>query len=175
MSEYSIVKFGNTALRKKSKRIKNVDDDIRQLANDMIATMHTADGIGLAAEQIGRDEAICIIDLPKEHADDIAMPLILINPEITKAEGELYEQEGCLSFPSIYVKVKRSKSITATYTDIEGKQQTVEATGLLSRAIQHELDHLNGVLLVDHMSSVQKVANAGKLKRMKRAAKNIRM
>ncbi len=173
MGAYSIVKFGNKALREKSKVVEDVNDDIRKLAEDMLATMREADGIGLAAEQIGRNEAICIIDVPKEHACDIKMPLVLINLKVIEKDGELHEQEGCLSFPDVYIKVHRSKEVTATYTDLEGKQQTVKATGLLSRAIQHELDHLNGVLLVDHMSPVQKVANAGKLKRMKRAAKPI--
>ncbi len=175
MGAYSIVKFGNRALREKSKVIEVVNDDIRALASDMLATMREADGIGLAAEQIGRDEAICIIDVPKEHAYDVEMPLVLINLEIIEAAGELHEQEGCLSFPDIYIKVHRAKHVTATYTDLDGTRQTVKATGLLGRAIQHELDHLNGVLLVDHMSPVQKVANAGKLKRMKRAAKAMRM
>jgi len=175
MGAYNIVKFGNRALREKSKVIDVVDDDIRKLAADMLATMREADGIGLAAEQIGRDEAICIIDVPKEHACDVEMPLVLINLEILETDGELHDQEGCLSFPDIYIKVHRAKHVTAAYTDLDGKRQTVKATGLLGRAIQHELDHLNGILLVDHMSAVQKVANAGKLKRMKRAAKAMRM
>jgi peptide deformylase len=174
MATYNIVKFGNSALRVKSGEIETVDDDIRQLAEDMLATMRTEDGIGLAAEQIGRSERICIIDVPKDHTCGVEMPLVLINPEIKDGEGELYEQEGCLSFPDIYVKVRRVENITAEYTDTAGKRQTVKAKGLLSRAIQHELDHLNGILLVDHMTSVQKVANAGKLKRLKRAAKKNR-
>ena len=175
MGTYNVVKFGNSALREKSKVVDVVDDDIRKLTEDMLITMHEADGVGLATEQIGRNEALCIIDVPKEYACDVEMPLVLINPEILEADGELYEQEGCLSFPNIYIKLHRSKNVTASYTDLAGNRQTIKATGLLSRAIQHELDHLNGILLVDHMSPVQKVANAGKLKRMKRAAKQLRM
>ena len=171
MSIYPIVKFGNEALRKKSQPIAQVDDGIRKLASDMLASMYAGKGLGLAAEQIGRDEAICVIDVPKEEACGIAMPVVLINPKILATEGEQVGQEGCLSFPDIYVNVKRSEKVTATYMDTDGTTQTIEASGLLARAIQHELDHLNAVLLVDHMSAVQKVANAGRLKRLKRETK----
>jgi peptide deformylase len=171
MSIYAIVKFGDQALRKQSQPVAKVDDKIRNLVSDMLASMYADNGLGLAAEQIGRDEAICVIDVPKDAACGIAMPIILINPEIVASEGEQVGQEGCLSFPGIYVNVKRAETVSATYMDIEGKTQTLEASGLLARAVQHERDHLNGVLLVDHMSAVQKVANAGKLKRLKREAK----
>jgi len=175
MATYSIVKFGNGALREKSVKIEAVDEKIRELASDMMAAMRAADGIGLAAEQIGRNESICIIDVPKDHTCGVEMPLVLINPEILASSEEIFEQEGCLSFPDIYVKVHRMKNVTATYTDLDGNRQEITVEGLLARAIQHELDHLNGVLLVDHMSAVQKVANSGKLKRLKRSAKKIRM
>ena len=99
------------------------------------------------------------------------MPLVMINPQITESDGEQQSQEGCLSFPGLYVKVKRASQVTAEYTDLDDKKQVVSPDGLLSRAIQHEMDHLNGKLLVDHMSTVQKVANAGKLKRLKKEAK----
>lgn len=96
------------------------------------------------------------------------MPLVLINPKIVESEGEQVGQEGCLSFPGIYINVKRFEKVSVQFLDLEGNLQMQEATGLLSRAVQHELDHLEGVLLVDRMSPVQKVANAGKLKRLKR-------
>ena len=91
-----------------------------------------------------------------------------MNPEITAADGEQCGDEGCLSFPEIYVKIRRAADVTAAYTDLDNRRQTVRATGLLARAIQHEIDHLNGVLLVDRMSMVQKAALAGKLKRLKK-------
>ena len=168
MAVYEIVKFGNKALREKASKVEEINDDIRQLAEDMLDSMRSKDGIGLAAEQIGRKESICVIDLPEKMAGGITMPLVLINPEIVEREGELLEEEGCLSFPKIYVKVKRSAKVRVEYTDLNGEHCSVEGEGLLSRAIQHELDHLQGVLLVDHMSPVQRVANAGKLKRLKR-------
>jgi len=164
----TIVKYGCEALRVKAKPVTAVDASVRRLVSDMLATMYAENGVGLAAEQIGRTEAVCVIDVPIEHACGVKMPLVMVNPDIIEMEGQQTGQEGCLSFPEIYVNVKRAERIRATYMDVDGNPQTVEAKGLLSRAVQHEHDHLNGVLLVDHMSPVQKVANAGKLKRLKR-------
>ncbi len=165
-----IVKYGSPVLREKAAPVAVVDEAVRKLASDMLASMYAENGVGLAAEQIGRTEAVCVIDVPAEQTCGVRMPLVLINPQIMEAEGEQVGQEGCLSFPDVYINVRRAERVKATYLDTDGKAQAVEATGLLSRAIQHEIDHLNGVLLVDHMSPVQKVANAGKLKRLKRGS-----
>ena len=130
---------------------------------------------GLAAEQVGRREAMFVLDVPPADEDagppsdpPVPMPLVLINPEIVERRGEQRGQEGCLSFPEIYVDVTRGFEVVARFMDLEGADHTITARGMLARAIQHELDHLNGVLLVDQMSPVQKVAVAGKLKRLKR-------
>jgi len=168
MAVNAIVKYGSAVLREKATPVAEVDEAIRTLVGDMLASMYAKNGVGLAAEQIGRTEAVCVIDVPAEQACGVKMPLALINPRIEEAEGEQVGQEGCLSFPDVYINVRRAERVKATYLDPDGNAQAVEATGLLSRAIQHEIDHLNGVLLVDNMSPVQKVANAGKLKRMKR-------
>lgn len=172
MAVNAVVKYGAAALRVKAVPVAIVDDSVRRLVADLLATMYAENGVGLAAEQIGRTEAVCVIDVPVEQACGVSMPLVLINPLIQEMEGQQTGQEGCLSFPDVYINVKRAERVTASFVDSGGHPQTVEATGLLSRAIQHELDHLNGVLLVDHMSPVQKVANAGKLKRMRRGAKH---
>lgn len=171
MSTYRVIKFGSEALRKKAKAVGKVNDEIRALAKDMLASMYAENGLGLAAEQIGRDEAMCVIDVPADDACGLTMPLVLIDPEIVETSGEQVGQEGCLSFPGVYVNVTRFEHVTVAYTDTHGSRQKIQAAGLLSRAVQHEMDHLNGVLLVDHMSAVQKVANAGKLKRLKRESK----
>jgi len=168
MAVNTVVKYGNPVLREKAVPVSVVDEGVRALVGDMLASMYAENGVGLAAEQIGRTEAVCVIDVPAEQACGVRMPLVLINPKIVEAEGEQVGQEGCLSFPDIYINVRRAQRVKADFLDTEGHTQSVDATGLLSRAIQHELDHLNGVLLVDHMSPVQRVANAGKLKRMKR-------
>ena len=167
MAVLNIVKYGAGVLREKAVPVTAINDDIRALVTDMLASMYAAEGVGLAAEQIGRTEAICVIDIPAEEACGVKMPLVLINPEIRELDGQQCGQEGCLSFPGIYVQVKRAEKAVVDYMDLDGNAASVEATGLLSRALQHEIDHLNGVLLVDKMSAVQKVAHAGKLKRMK--------
>lgn len=172
-----IVKYGTDVLREKSTPVGKVTPEVRKLAADMIETMHANNGVGLAAEQIGRRERVCVIDIT--HAGDdrtapdadanagIPMPLVLIDPEIVATEGHQVCQEGCLSFPEIYAKIKRAKTITVAYTGLDGERRTARGTGLLARAVQHEIDHLDGVLIVDRMSPVQRVALAGKLKRLK--------
>ncbi len=164
---YEIVTYGDEALRKKSVRVDVVDESIRQLADDMLVTMRRSSGVGLAAEQVGRDESLFVVEVPAEAACGVPMPLVLINPEITASEGKQRGEEGCLSFPGLYTKVTRSEHVVTRFTNLDGEEQTLEADGLLARAIQHELDHLNGVLLVDRMSPAQKVANAGRLRRLK--------
>ncbi len=166
-----IVKYGDKALRQKAIAVESVDENIRQLVGNMLSAMYAAEGVGLAAEQVGRSEAVCVIDVPREEAGTTPMPLVMINPRIIESEGEQTGLEGCLSFPDIHIKVKRAGKVKAIYMGLEGGSQTVVCEGLLARAVQHELDHLEGVLLVDHMSPVQKVANAGKLKRLKRENK----
>jgi peptide deformylase len=160
--------FGSDALRRKAKRVESVDATIRQLASNMLGCMYAEQGVGLAAEQVGKDVAMCVIDVPDKEACGVAMPLVLINPEVVAHSGEQVGQEGCLSFPGIFINVSRAEDVEVAYVNLEGKACKVQATGLLSRALQHEIDHLNGVLLVDHMTAVQKVANSGRLKRLKK-------
>ena len=173
-----VVKYGNDVLRQKAVPVAEVTDEIKKLVSDMLESMYAAKGVGLAAEQIGRTECICVIDVPadmekeacREENAAIAMPLVLINPEITATEGKQRNEEGCLSFPDIGAPISRADKVTVAYTDIHGKRQTATARGLLSRAIQHETDHLNGVLLVDRMSAMQKMSVSGQLKRLLKAA-----
>jgi len=177
--KYDVLIYGNPLLRRKAEPVDRVDEEIRQLAGDMLATMYESNGIGLAAQQIGRTEAICVIDIPADQEEeggplsanpDVPMPLVMVNPGILSVSGEQESQEGCLSFPEITVKIRRAANVTIEYTSLENGREKISATGLLARAIQHEVDHLNGVLLADRMSAVQKVAIAGKLKRLKNSA-----
>ncbi|MFC1498203.1 peptide deformylase [Verrucomicrobiota bacterium] len=171
---YDIITYGDPVLRQKASPVEEIDDGIRQLSQDMLEAMYAKNGLGLAAEQIGRTEAISVIDVKQEDdaAHDnpnIPMPLVVINPTIIEMSGEETGQEGCLSFPEIYVSIKRAAEVTFTFLDLDGNEQTLKVKGLLARVVQHEVDHLNGFLLVDRMSAVQKVAVAGKLKRLKKA------
>ena len=177
----AVVLYGDPVLRTKATPVGEVTDEIRALAREMLDTMYAHDGAGLAAEQIGRTESVCVIDVSPgrggdegEHSvenPDVPMPLVMINPEITQSEGQQRAPEGCLSFPEVFVQVTRSAEVTARFVDEDGSSRTVCARGLLARAIQHEIDHLNGILLVDQMTPVQKVAVAGKLKRIRRQSK----
>ena len=177
----SILQYGNPILRAKGKRIEKIDDGIRELAANMVETMHAANGIGLAAQQVGEALQLTVIDISqvedrpsemklkgKEVDPKAAMPLILINPEITLNEKTVVETEGCLSFPEITGEIARAKSVVARARTLEGGTIEIEAGGLLSRAIQHEIDHLNGILFIDRMSSAAKAALSSRLKRLQK-------
>ena len=173
---HTIITYGNDALRAKAIPVIDINNDILELVEGMLETMYASNGVGLAAEQIGRTESMCVIDIPEEAEKEeyreqnapIVMPLILINPQIIALDGEQRDEEGCLSFPKIGVQITRASQTTVSFTNLQGVRQTITAGGLLARAIQHELDHLNGILLVDKMNSVQKLSVSGKLKRMQK-------
>ena len=142
-------------LRQQSKPIEQVDAEITRLADDMLETMYDAPGIGLAAIQIGVPRRMLVIDISREDED--RNPVVFINPEILKVSDDVsaYE-EGCLSIPDYYAEVERPASLTVGYIDRDGKKQTVEADGLLATCLQHEMDHLNGVLFIDHISRLKR-------------------
>ena len=173
--------YGDPILRAKGKRIEKLDDRIRELAQNMIETMHAANGVGLAAQQIGEPLQLTVLDVSqvedrpstmklngKEVDPKTAMPLILLNPQLTLSRETSIGPEGCLSFPEITGEIERSDSVTARGETLEGESIEVEATGLLARALQHEVDHLNGILFIDRMSSAAKASWASRLKRMQK-------
>ena len=169
-----IYKYGEPVLREKSEPIAVVTEPLRSLAVDMIATMHAAKGVGLAAQQIGRTERLCVIDIPEgcETEEDeafnsiVQMPLVLFNPEIISRDGTQLDKEGCLSFPGIGGSVERAAQVTCQYLDMNNMPQIVTVRGFLARAIQHELDHLDGILYIDHMTAVERLTYAAKLKKL---------
>ncbi|HEY9694452.1 MAG TPA: peptide deformylase [Oculatellaceae cyanobacterium] len=144
--------LGDRVLRQPAKRISSVDNEIRQIVREMLQTMYSADGIGLAAPQVAVNKQLIVIDC--EPDNPAAPPLILINPTIKRASREVCaDQEGCLSIPGVYMDVIRPEMVEVSYKDEQGRPKTIKATGLLSRAIQHEMDHLNGVLFVDRVDN----------------------
>jgi peptide deformylase len=144
--------LGDKVLRQPAKRVAKVDDSIRQLLKEMLQTMYSQNGIGLAAPQIGIHKQIIVIDCQPDNPN--TPPLILINPEIKKISKDLcVMEEGCLSIPNVFLDVVRPRSIDVVYKDEYGKQKKMKAMGLLSRVIQHEMDHLNGVLFVDRVQN----------------------
>lgn len=152
-------------LRQLSKPLERVDDSVRKLADDMLETMYDAPGIGLAAIQIGEPVRMLVIDLAKE--DEPKAPQVFINPQIvaTGDEASVYE-EGCLSIPDYYAEVERPATLTVSYVDRDGKEQTMEADGLLATCLQHEIDHLNGVLFIDHISKLKRDMVMRKFKKL---------
>ena len=147
-----IYKLGNKALRESGLRISKVDETVRDLARDMLRSMYSAKGIGLAAPQVGLNKRILVIDLDIENST--SPPLVIINPEIIGASASLdtYE-EGCLSIPGVYLDVIRPSEVKISYRDEMGRPKKMNADGLMARCIQHEIDHLNGVLFVDRVTS----------------------
>ena len=172
-----IYKYGEKILREKATPVVAVDAKLRALADDMIETMHEAKGVGLAAEQVGHLEKLCVIDIPSgcEEAEDelfnapIPMPLVLFNPEIIAQAGTQRDKEGCLSFPNVGGSLTRAAQVTCQYLDAENRPQIITARGFLARALQHEIDHLNGILYIDHMSAVERLTYAAKLKKLAKA------
>ena len=173
-----ICRYGDGVLREKATPVKAVTDALRRTAADMLETMHKARGVGLAAQQVGRHERMCVIDIPDGCENDfdaafnapVAMPLKLWNPEIVMSEGSQEDKEGCLSFPDIGGRIVRAEQVTATYVDEDNRPQTITARGFLARALQHEIDHLDGVLYIDHMTAVERLSCADKLRKL--AARN---
>lgn len=142
-------------LRQVSVSVERIDDDVRRLADDMLETMYDAPGIGLAAIQVGVARRMLVIDVSREGEEKT--PLVFINPEIIKSSDErsTYE-EGCLSIPDYYAEVERPAIVTVKSLDRDGKDQITEADGLLATCLQHEIDHLNGVLFIDHISRLKR-------------------
>ncbi|MEP6809242.1 MAG: peptide deformylase [Chthoniobacterales bacterium] len=176
-----IVKYGHPVLRAKGKRIGAVDARIRELAANMLETMHAANGVGLAAQQVGEAFQLTVVDISgvedrpstltvagKEIDPVTAMPLVLVNPEL-ELDGEIISgTEGCLSFPEITAEIDRAHRVFLKAASLEGEAIEMEASGLLARALQHEVDHLHGILFIDRMSSATKVSLGSRLKRMQK-------
>jgi peptide deformylase len=176
-----ILEYGDPVLRAKGKAIEQIDDRIRELVANMIETMHAANGVGLAAQQIGEALQLTVLDISpvedrpsmlKLDGTDVdpktAMPLVLINPEIELRGATEAGIEGCLSFPEITGDIERAKSVIVRSQTLEGGTIEIEASGFLARAIQHEGDHLNGILFIDRMNSAAKAALSSRLKRLQK-------
>ena len=156
--------YGDPVLRKTAAPVEVFDDGLRSLVEEMIEALHNANGVGLAAPQIGVSSRVVVIDT--EYGE--APPRVLINPEIISAsEEKVTEDEGCLSLPGISLDVKRAAQLSVKAQNEKGEEYTIEnASGLLAKALQHEIDHLNGILFIDHVSAVQRGLLRGKLKKI---------
>jgi peptide deformylase len=175
-----IVKYGHPILRQKGKPVGEITEEIRALAADMIETMRAANGVGLAAQQVGIPSQLTVLEV--EDSEDRPstmsidgrpakledwMPMVLLDPILVLSREKEEGTEGCLSFPEITAEIERSSSVKAKGRLLDGRQIEFQATGLLARALQHETDHLNGILFIDRMNSATKTSLKNKLKRMK--------
>ena len=169
MSIKPLIILPDPLLRQISKPVERVDSRLLKFADDMLDTMYDAPGIGLAAIQVGEPLRLVVIDLAKE--DEPPAPQVFINPEIVASgSGSNVHEEGCLSIPDYYAEVERPDTVTVRYLDRDGKQQEILADGLLSTCLQHEIDHLNGVLFIDHISKLKRDMVVRKFKKLARTA-----
>ena len=164
MAKLEILEFPDTRLRNKAAPVETVDDALRQTIDDMFETMYAAPGIGLAATQVNIPQRVVVIDI----SEDRNQPLALVNPEILAKDGEEEMDEGCLSVPGIYERVRRAERVRVRALDREGQAFELDADGLLAVCIQHEIDHLDGRLFVDYLSEMKRQRIRKKLEKERR-------
>ena len=172
--------YGDPVLKRRATPVATVDDRLRRLAQDMIETMHAEEGIGLAAQQVGETVALCVVDVPA-HCDadaegrplnpGLVMPMVMFNPHIIRAsEPTEAREEGCLSFPEIRAKIVRPSEVTVRWMDEDGREREATLRGLTARCVQHEMDHLEGILFIDHLSKLKRDMVLKKLQKARRLA-----
>jgi peptide deformylase len=167
MAIYPILTIPDPVLRQQAAPVERVDQELRRLMDDMLATMYDAPGVGLAAPQIGISRRVIVMDAARD--DDPPDPLVMINPEILERSDELrLHEEGCLSIPEITAEVERPGEVRVAFLDREGKPQEVELEGIWATIVQHEVDHLNGVLFIDYLSRLKRDMIVKKFTKQKR-------
>jgi len=175
-----IYTYNQPVLRKKAKPVKSVDDEFIKFVEDMLETMHTANGIGLAANQVGLLQRVLVVDISdvvKEESGDAdgeeippeaRGPIVVVNPVVVEEEGKFVMEEGCLSIPDIREEVERAEAIQVRYKDLHMRPKELFADGLLARVILHEIDHLNGILFIDHLTKVKQKLLKGRLNKIRK-------
>jgi peptide deformylase len=160
--------YDQPILRKKARPVKAASEELSVLASDMLETMHKANGIGLAANQVGSLERVIVVDMSGMEEVKDFVPLIMLNPEVIEMEGKWVLEEGCLSIPEVREEVERADRIKVRFRDLSFSEREIEAEGMLGRVIQHEIDHLNGILFFDHLNAVKRKLLRGRLNKIKR-------
>ena len=164
MPKLEIKKYGEAVLRKKSGKISEITREIKNLAQDMLNTMYSAPGVGLAAPQVGFPLRMCVIDITREQNN----PIVMINPEIISGENKILAEEGCLSFPGIYEKIGRFEKVKVKYTNLNNEDVTIAAEGFFAKAVQHEIDHLDAKLFIDYLPDWKRKSVESDIKRRKK-------
>ncbi|WP_163337416.1 peptide deformylase [Desulfopila sp. IMCC35008] len=165
MSILKIYQYPEKVLRAETKPVDTFDEPLKELAQDMAETMYDAPGIGLAAPQIGKSLKLIVVDTSKDPEEKKVF-LTMVNPEIVAHEGNQIDEEGCLSVPELTAKVKRYRKVTIAYQDLEGNHHEMETEDRFAVVLQHEIDHLNGVLFIDHLSSLKRNLYKKKVKKL---------
>ena len=172
MSLLKVYEYPHPVLKEISKKVENLDEKIKQTLRDMLETMYAVKGVGLAAPQVGLSLRMVVIDVEQSEENPQGHPYFMVNPEITwKSEDFSVCEEGCLSIPGQRAEVERPASVKVKFTDIDGKEQEISAEGLLATAVQHELDHLDGILYIDHISRLKRNMLLKKLKKQREEEK----
>ena len=169
MALLEIKKFGCATLEKKATPVGDLTDDLKQILEDMFETMYAAEGIGLAAQQVGLTERLLVLDV-RPH-DPTSEPLVFINPKILWTEGEFIGEEGCLSLPGIVGDVKRPAQVQVRALDWDGQEFEMDLDGIGAKALQHEVDHLDGVLVLKHFSAIKRNLLRGQLRKLQKEGK----
>lgn len=170
MNLRTILTFPNPILRQKAKKVSDFDDSLQSLVSDMVTTMYDAPGVGLAAPQIGESIQLIVVDITEEDVEE-KESMVMINPEITEKEGQQVDEEGCLSVLDLTSSVKRSRKITISYQDINGEKLELIVEDRFAVVLQHEIDHLRGILFIDHLSTLKRTLYKKKIKKMMAANK----
>ena len=168
MKTLPIYTYGFEVLRKKTRKVTKIDDKLINLVRNMFSTMHRANGIGLAAPQIGIDIAMTVIDISHIEGEEVVEPIVLLNPKISDSFGEITLEEGCLSIPHVRAGVTRPEEVYIEYQDLDLNKRYIEADGMFARVAQHEIDHLNGVLFIDHLRKEEKSRHKEELTHIKK-------
>ena len=168
MSVLPIYLFGQSVLRKKAKPVRQVDAELVRFAGDMIETMKQANGIGLAANQVGDLRRVIVVDLSAMEENIDQSPIALVNPEVLAGDGTWGMEEGCLSIPEIREEVVRPETVRVRFNDLASEEREIAASGMLARVLLHEIDHLNGVLFIDHLNAVRRKLLRGRLNKISR-------
>jgi peptide deformylase len=163
---YPIVKYGDPVLEKPGATVKNFDAELEELAEDMFASMYAAQGVGLAAPQVGKSIRLAVVDV--SNGKNAEAKIVLVNPELTHAEGEVREEEGCLSIPGFRGYVVRPQFVTVRAQNLKGEPFEIRGENLLARAFCHEIDHLNGILFLQHLSMLKRDLIRRKIKKMRK-------
>ena len=160
--------YGDPMLRMETNSVKDFDHSLELFAQEMIETMHSNDGVGLAAPQVGDLRSLIVIEVSNEEDEEPMEPLILVNPDIKELSGSCVIEEGCLSIPDVKVEIERPKEIRIKFQDVKGEKKDLRCDGILARIIQHEVDHLRGRLMIDYLSPVKRDLLKSKLQKISR-------